>query len=263
MDTKRYFYDTEFLEDGETIDLISIGIVSEDGREYYAVNAAVGDSTDTDDLGARIAEHDWLMENVVPHLPLSGNGPKRYYGVPSNRWMPPNLNTRSTTVKPLWVIANEVREFLTADLPDDGDAWCELWAGYAAYDHVALAQLWGPMIHLPPGIPMFTHDIQNYAAFLHVPHTDLPDGPGTDHHALADAREVLTRYHYLAAVESRRRRAGQWEALRDVAGAAHALLADFTDVTDDAQHERIATLADNLSNLEQIDRDYQAQEIDQ
>ena len=34
----RYFYDTEFLEDGETIDLISIGIVAEDGREYYAVN---------------------------------------------------------------------------------------------------------------------------------------------------------------------------------------------------------------------------------
>ena len=33
----RYFYDTEFLEDGETIDLISIGIVAEDGREYYAV----------------------------------------------------------------------------------------------------------------------------------------------------------------------------------------------------------------------------------
>jgi hypothetical protein len=27
----RYFYDTEFLEDGKTIELISIGIVCEDG----------------------------------------------------------------------------------------------------------------------------------------------------------------------------------------------------------------------------------------
>lgn len=33
---KRYFYDTEFIEDGKTIDLISIGVVCEDGREFYA-----------------------------------------------------------------------------------------------------------------------------------------------------------------------------------------------------------------------------------
>ena len=34
----RYYLDTEFIEDGKTIDLISIGLVSEDGREYYAIN---------------------------------------------------------------------------------------------------------------------------------------------------------------------------------------------------------------------------------
>ena len=34
----RYFYDTEFIEDGNTIELVSIGIVAEDGREYYAVS---------------------------------------------------------------------------------------------------------------------------------------------------------------------------------------------------------------------------------
>ena len=34
----RYFYDTEFIEDGRTIELISIGVVAEDGREYYAVS---------------------------------------------------------------------------------------------------------------------------------------------------------------------------------------------------------------------------------
>jgi hypothetical protein len=31
-------YDLEFLEDGRTIELISIGMVCDDGREYYAVN---------------------------------------------------------------------------------------------------------------------------------------------------------------------------------------------------------------------------------
>lgn len=34
----RYFFDTEFDEDGKTIEMISIGIVAEDGREYYAVS---------------------------------------------------------------------------------------------------------------------------------------------------------------------------------------------------------------------------------
>ena len=32
----KYFYDTEFIDDGHTINLISIGIVAEDGHEYYA-----------------------------------------------------------------------------------------------------------------------------------------------------------------------------------------------------------------------------------
>ncbi len=35
----RFWFDTEFIEDGRTIDLISIGIVSEDNRKYYAVSS--------------------------------------------------------------------------------------------------------------------------------------------------------------------------------------------------------------------------------
>ena len=34
----RFFYDCEFIEDGTTIDLVSIGVVGEDGREFYAVS---------------------------------------------------------------------------------------------------------------------------------------------------------------------------------------------------------------------------------
>ena len=36
----------------------------------------------------------------------------------------------------------------------------ELWAWYAAYDHVALAQLWGAMPALPRAIPRFTKDLR-------------------------------------------------------------------------------------------------------
>ena len=35
---RRFFYDTEFIEDGTTIDLVSIGVVDENGREFYAVS---------------------------------------------------------------------------------------------------------------------------------------------------------------------------------------------------------------------------------
>lgn len=55
----RYFYDTEFIEDGRTIELVSIGIVAEDGREYYAV------STDFDPARANA----WVRENVLDKLP--------------------------------------------------------------------------------------------------------------------------------------------------------------------------------------------------
>jgi len=54
----RYFFDTEFIEDGITIDLISIGIISEDRRTYYAENIDC-------DLGRA---DPWVQNNVVPHL---------------------------------------------------------------------------------------------------------------------------------------------------------------------------------------------------
>jgi len=54
----RYWFDTEFQDHGTKIDLISIGIVAEDGREYYAVSA------DYDWVFA----DDWLRTNVLAQL---------------------------------------------------------------------------------------------------------------------------------------------------------------------------------------------------
>ncbi len=168
----KYFYDTEFHEDGSTIDLISIGIVAEDGREYYAVNSDM----DRD----RIAKNDWLCQNVVPHLPINGGKPTRGFG--SNQWSW-SLNKRSVLVKPKWVIANEVREFLLGH-PNEP----ELWADFGAYDHVALAQLWGPMIMLPKGLPMYTREFQQRLDDLGRP--ELPEQVSGEHNALDDARHL-------------------------------------------------------------------------
>ena len=54
----KYFYDTEFIEDGKTIDLISIAIVSEDGREYYAHSSEYEVSKASE----------WVKDNVIKYL---------------------------------------------------------------------------------------------------------------------------------------------------------------------------------------------------
>src|SRR6266567_2296156 len=60
----RIWYDTEFIEDGRTIELISIGMVREDDAELYFVSDSAG-------VMRRAVEHDWLRENVVPGLPVT------------------------------------------------------------------------------------------------------------------------------------------------------------------------------------------------
>lgn len=173
-------YDTEFIEDGRTIDLISIGMVADDGREYYAVSRDVTKRT----LRRRIRKHPWLMANVVPSLPKAHGDYNLYM---PRRWL---FNYSDPLVKHPAVIAREVRDFILAT-PDR-----ELWAWYGAYDHVVLCQLWGTMINLPDGVPMWTNDLKQEAARLGNP--ELPAMPDvTEHNALSDAREVAFRLHWL------------------------------------------------------------------
>lgn len=173
----KFWYDTEFLDNGRTIDLISIGIVAEDGREYYAVNR--------DAPWRKVRKHPWLMANVVPHLPK-----------PSGDWnlhMPTSwlFNYRDHRVKGASAIGTEVRAFLLSTKDP-----VELWGYYSAYDHVVLAQLWGPMSVLPKGIPMWTNDIQQVAHELGLD-ACLPAQTGNAHNALDDARWVRDAWVYL------------------------------------------------------------------
>lgn len=184
----RYFYDCEFIDDGFTIKLISIGIVCDDGREYYAVNADVSDDA--------ILHNTWLRENVWPTLPTrpltetelsfaTAASKSKSPLMSVRRQMSVQLGTLDRThldVKPKAIIASEVREFLLG-----GSGPVELWAYYGAYDHVALAQLFGKMIDLPTGLPMFTHDIMQAAGGLSEM---LPAQESGQHNALDDARHV-------------------------------------------------------------------------
>lgn len=218
----RYFYDTEFVENGHTIDLVAIGVIAApawaleptngltateflraNARTYYAVNADV-------DLDA-LKGNDWLVRNVLPHLPVtSRKSLDDYIGNPPTHFPRPgikyvDLDRAATEVKPRWVIANEVRDFLLAPLAeaDEGESMeIELWADYGAYDHVALAQLWGPMIALPPGIPMFTNDLQQLARAVGMADYRPDQAPEDAHNALADAWYALDLYAALTAAQN-------------------------------------------------------------
>ncbi len=76
----RWFLDTEFDENGSTIKLISIALVSEGTAEYYRVLADGWRAEDCDP---------WVRQNVLPHLP-------------------PATATRET-------VASELRELLLRD----------------------------------------------------------------------------------------------------------------------------------------------------
>lgn len=180
----KIYYDSEFLEDGKTIELISIALVAEDGREYYAVNR--------DMPVRRIKESPWLMANVVPSLPKA-HGDRRMTQPKS--WL---FDYASPMVKRREVIADGVRDFIQAT-PD-----VQLWASYGAYDHVVLAQLWGSMIDLPDGVPMWTNDLQQEAARLGLSDADLPRQPDGHHNALADARHNKVVAEFLASKEAAR-----------------------------------------------------------
>lgn len=156
----RYWFDTEFIEDGKTIDLISIGVVAEDGRELYL-------ESDECNLG-RASE--WVKSNVIPHLVQGYDGSV-------------HMSRKA--------IANALVKFC-GDKP-------EFWAYYADYDWVALCQLFGTMMDLPKGWPMYCRDVKQLCDDLGNP--DLPKQDSTEHHALADAK--WTRQAWLSLIEKK------------------------------------------------------------
>ena len=175
----KYFFDTEFIEDGKTIDLLSIGIVSEDGREFYA-----------ESLNADFSKaNGWVKENVLAHL-------FSYYAFTTTDGKAavlqhfPVANSGKGGLLYNWQIALELLLFIG----DDKEP--EFWADYGAYDWVALCQLFGTMMDLPETFPMFVRDVQQElrriypkGEFPYEWHLELAQ----EHNALGDARETKRR----------------------------------------------------------------------
>lgn len=156
----KFFYDTEFYEDGERIHLISIAFISEEGHEFYAENFEF-------DWDIVPADH-WLQENVRPHLD------NHLYGMTPED------------------IRFELKYFIQYKSLNN-----EFWGYYADYDHVVLAQLFGRMVDMPEGFPWFTMDLKQEAVRLGNPELPDMDDASQEHHAGHDARWNRDVYKFL------------------------------------------------------------------
>jgi hypothetical protein len=204
----RYFLDTEFIEDGRAIDLISIGIVAEDGRELYLINE------DCDFSKAS----GWVKEHVIAQLPPNPSDRKPWH-VESSSWVSRDkiadevANFTGCTKEPYLKIelpspslTQKIKSFFQlqpipltrsckytfagekADRP-------EFWAYYADYDWVVFAQLFGTMMDLPKGFPMYCRDIKQWCDMLGNP--KLPEQGKGKHNALADAHWNKRAWEFL------------------------------------------------------------------
>jgi len=160
----RYFIDTEFIEDGKTIELLSIAIVAEDGRELYRENG----EADTDSAS------EWVQQNVIPHLHacLTNGGECK---------IPCPVTTHSS-----------IRDAVTFFCDSKKYGKPEFWGYYSAYDHVALCQLFGTMMDLPEGWPYYTRDLRQWLDERGLQHIKQPDD--APHHALKDAQWIAATF---------------------------------------------------------------------
>lgn len=177
----RYFIDTEFIESGPSnpIELISIGIVSEDGREFYAISSEYDSSHASE----------WVRKNVL--MPLLAEDPTEFF--------------------PLKEIAAKVVAFVWPDMPFKSDPSMmspnqrdkarekpEFWGYYAGYDWVVFCQMFGTMMDLPKGFPMYCRDIKQLCDDLGNP--KLPEQGKGEHNALVDARWNKVAFEFLQSM---------------------------------------------------------------
>ncbi len=179
----KYFIDTEFIEGFHKplfgkkrhfIDLISIAVVAEDGREYYAIS---------NEFNPRLADQ-WVKDNVIARID------EPFYEAASNvQWEAGRAaiikNEKERATKSNKLIAQELINFCA---PEDNP---QFYGYFADYDWVLLCSLFGRMIDLPKGFPMFCFDLKQMMEERGLTkawkQAHCPE-PENAHNALADAR---------------------------------------------------------------------------
>lgn len=182
----KYFIDTEFIEGFHKpifgkrrhfIDLISIGIVCEDGREYYAI------SKDFNEKDADL----WVKENVISKLPAKNINL-------SDPSISPRVKQESLLYKSNATIRLELLDFFKCWRDQHfyrAPEGIGVYGYFADYDWVLFCSLFGRMIDLPKGFPMYCRDLKQMMSDRGLgsdwKKRACPE-PENAHNALADAR---------------------------------------------------------------------------
>lgn len=209
----KYFYDTEFLEGTQrkrfcgipygvtkpTLDLISIGIVSDAGQEYYAVNREFNlkeawnrfdkKSWHTYVLGIEVVREKnyWIRENVLRSIFDDWKSGLEFNYRNFKKLLHKYGKTTEQIAKDIqaFVYQNQHVQFrlnsesFSFDSIVTGKSPISFYGYYSAYDHVSLCWLFGKMIDLPKGFPMYTNDLKQMmdsGAMLEVDISNLPTG---------------------------------------------------------------------------------------
>jgi hypothetical protein len=192
----KYFIDTEFLEGTQkswfgrntkpTIDLISIGIVSEDGREYYAISKDFNlkEAWNRYDLKIKEVAYQpmkykdyWIRDNVLKPIFKDIWDKNVHYGLDEFFDRKFNYKSFKDIVKAFGKtnkqIAEEIKEFINyqkecKDVTKEQyykhnnyiNNLPEFYGYYADYDWVVFCWLFGKMKELPTGFPMYCNDLK-------------------------------------------------------------------------------------------------------
>src|SRR3990167_2025274 len=154
----RYWLDTEFFETvSYGVEFISAGIVSADGRSYYAQNK---------DFNLERLKGTWHEFNTLPHLVTLDAQSKAY------------------SIKE---IGNDIKDFLLSPKTKP-----EVWAYYGFYDWWCVTHLYGTMQNLPSGFPFSYNEmitLQKTLSIIRGQWIPFPDKKlnTKPHHALYDA----------------------------------------------------------------------------
>lgn len=179
----KYFIDTEFIEGFHKplfgkkrhfIDLISIGIVCDDGREYYAISK---------EFNPKMADS-WVRQNVISKLP------ERNVSFNDS----PRMRQEAILWKSNQEITADILNFFYCGYADGfwaAPSGIEVYGYYADYDWVLFCSLFGRMIDLPKGFPMYCFDLKQMMDERGLDSgwkkKNCPD-PTNEHNALEDAR---------------------------------------------------------------------------
>ncbi len=185
MSKTKVFFDTEFTGLHQNTTLISIGCVSDSGKEFYA------EFTDYD----KSQVDGWLQENVLDNLTLQP------LGNPNAPVVWPKIHFCGTKDR----IKTELSKWLSKF--DD----VEIWSDTLAYDWVLFNQLFGHAFSIPENVYYIPFDIATLMKVSGIdPDINREDFAGmheaktTDvkHNALWDAKVIRQCYEMLKNINN-------------------------------------------------------------